>query len=173
MPVLAFLLTFMGPIGYATEPPANEVLFILERNTNRNQVVYELKHADESQTTETIHPYWRMLARDGHLEELNSIEKSQIYGVDQVERTRDFIRFEIAALPSYPIMVLRNSGSAFIHLLGEDRVIKRVFVHVSGGLIPSVDSIEIDCQTQDSAAIQSVVLTPAPGEKWQETLKSK
>jgi hypothetical protein len=123
-------------------------IFTLERTTNANQVVYELR--DDG----SIHPYWRMLAQDGHTEELTALERAEAYGVQIVGRSAGQVEFSVKALPSYPITVLTTppAGQPYgtIRLMGEDRAIKRIYLHVSGGLFPKVSSIDIEAQNGDS-----------------------
>jgi hypothetical protein len=135
--------------AYAAPTP----LFTLERSTNANQVVYELR-ADA-----TIHPYWRMLAQDGHTEELTSFERERAYGVVMLASPDTaLVRFSVKALPAYSLSVTTNppTGQAYatVHLLGNELTLKRIYLHVSGGLIPSVKSIDIEAQNGDSGLLQ-------------------
>ena len=79
-PGILFLLSI--PYAYAN---VGAPLFTLERPTNKNQVIYELQMEPGEKTAAHIHPYWKMRAGDGHLEELTSFEKSHAYGVQEVQ----------------------------------------------------------------------------------------
>ena len=57
-------------------------LFIIERNMNANVVHYDARLTADGKLDrkEPVIAYWVMLAKDGHREKLNWIEKKKAYG---------------------------------------------------------------------------------------------
>ena len=148
---------FSQYVAFAGE--AKTTLFVLERTTNKNQLIYERINNGKVE----IHPYWQMLATDGHLEELNSYERNKVYGTVVSERDGS-AQFIIKALPSYPFRVMAGDSFATMNLLGKDRAVKRVFIHASSGLMPAITFIDIECEDAH------VRLTSEAGNKWSEKL---
>jgi hypothetical protein len=130
------------------------VLFTLERSQNANQVVYELKPSVAAGAPYLIHPYWRMLAQDGHTEELTGMERG-VYGVQVSVDTADSVVFALKALTSYRLAVAPNPPAgaphAVIQLANQAWILKRIYLHLSGGLIPGVNAVDLEVQSSDGA----------------------
>lgn len=143
---------------------AAQPLFTLERTTNSNRVVYEW----DSAKADSVHPYWIMLNEDGHLEELNSYERMNVYGVKVEENNEKALRFHLRALPSYPLTLQKADGQASIRLMEKDWALKKVFLRVSGGLFPRVQAIELTCLDSAEGMERNFTLTPARKGTWKE-----
>ena len=160
-----------GNVTAAVAPPADAAaepgaLFILERTKNRNRVVYELGK-------ETIHPYWIMLAQDGHKEEL-CFGEPDAYGAVVTATRPDTIEFHIGALKAYPITVQTRPASgepfATLRILDQPRTLRRIYLETSEGLFsPTVHCIYFDCQSGADAAREHFKLTPQKDGSWAES----
>jgi hypothetical protein len=82
-----------------------------------------------------------MLAEDGQVEELSSVERSFVYGVQIIQRNATDIVFSIEAIKEIPIRASLVSGQATIKIDGQDRVLTKIYFEMSGGLFPSAKSI--------------------------------
>ncbi len=160
--LFALLLTSLSAFaGY-------ETAFVLERSTNANQVVYS---ADlEEGRRPTMRVYWRMLAEDGHEEELTAIERSSAYGISILEKREAGIEFEFRALAGYAVKVSRDSGAvrAVLKLRAATVILKRIFLEMGGGLLPAPKSISIEGSDVKSGKSLRAVLHPLGGGRWRE-----
>lgn len=123
-------------------------LFTLNKSSNANQVVYELRDGAKPSDTQWVHPYWRMTSTDGHTEELTRIER-RIYGIETVGTPNDgSFQFAIAALSSVTLTAWTHpaEGHAYasLKLGGQVLVLKRLYVHQSRGLFPGVASVDLE-----------------------------
>ncbi len=146
----AALASLAGAAGSAAAegcPPGP--LFVIERSSNANVVVFEPNREE----TGGLHPgkplnvAWIMLADKGQREELNSLEKRLAYGYDVVgDPGPQQARVALHALKSRPVEIRFVSGcpAAFIASDGRDLRLRRVFVQLkSKFLIPSVAYVEL------------------------------
>lgn len=103
--------------------------------------------------------YWKMLERDGHLEELTALEESRFYGVNIIHRAPDLTVFAFRALPQMPIHVKREEGKAvpYIHVRNMEWRLSRIYLKLSG-LFPSLDSIDFECASGETNKVFTAVL---------------
>lgn len=153
------LLLFSFSAHAALEP-----VFILERSTNANRLVYEADLAAES----PIHPYWEMRAQDGHREELNSFERNNVYGT-KILAQGETIRFEFRGLPGVPVTLAKVEGRLQAQMLlgGEACRLKRIFLELTDSLFPKVKTITIEC-LRDDGQDHATTLFPGSRGNWQE-----
>ena len=166
-----------GLTTLASLPPTNTPLFILERSNNKNQVIYEMVGGQNNFLKPApIHPFWRMLAKDGHVESLTPYENRKVYGVSVVDKKRETLKFVVKALPKYPITVAIDPKTkkpyATIHVMGQDQRLKKIFLQLGGGLTPSVESINIQSLSPQNNRINQITLSQAKNGKWKETSRS-
>ncbi len=130
--------------SFAGNYPGYSSIFTIDKSTNANEVVYEVDLANASNP---VHPYWIMRAQDGHLEELTSIERSRAFGISITSRNASGLQFKIVALQSHPVTVKTDPNThalyATMNLDGSDRILVNCFLHLSGGLIPSVSTVDV------------------------------
>lgn len=140
-------------------------LFVLERTTNRNRLVYE---ADLSSPSDPVRPYWKMLETDGHEEPLTALERNQFYGVAVSRRAEGEVDFSFRALPALMIHVRERNGSpaAFANLAGGERRIRGFFLRLGGGLFPSLQAVEAEC-SDDAGHPVRFAFTPGDA-TWRE-----
>lgn len=145
--LLAASLAAAGARGALADdcPP----LFVVERSSNANVVVYEAPRAPGGvvDPKRPVRGHWRMWAEDGHREELSFIEKRLAYGVDVLGPTPGGgVEIALKALRDRRIEV-RSDGpcpSALTALGGHESFLRRAFVQIAGGgLIPKVAYLEL------------------------------
>ncbi|MGZ3692726.1 MAG: DUF4833 domain-containing protein [Bdellovibrionota bacterium] len=144
-----------------------EIAFVIERNTNANLLFYEV----DFERRGPIRPYWKMLAQQGQEEPLTDLENARVYGVDILDQTEDMLRFTLKALPGYPITTKLEAAKpvARMKLLGEDRIVRKFFLKLGGFLIPSIRSVEIECD-EIGGSKSRIELTPLSSGSWKERL---
>ncbi len=136
--------------------------FVLTRSTNKNQIVY----AVDFNSTSPVHPYWEMLEKDGHSEELTAPERLHFYGVDVLERSPFDLVLKFRALPTLAIHVRLRAGVAVasVHILGAERELRGIFLRLTNGFLPSLDSVEIDCGDEsDHSTNNFFTFSPSSG----------
>ena len=134
-------------------------LFVIERSSNANVVVYEAVRAPGGvvDPKQPVAAHWRMFAEDGHREELNGIEKRLAYGVE-VLGAGDGGSVEIAvrALRERTIEVrtAEPCPTARMPIAGRPAVLRRVFVQLARGLLffPRVAYVELHGEDPESRA---------------------
>ena len=158
---LCFGMSWVSSFSYADNFSSFSKLFTLERTLNANQVVYE---ADLSDRNEPIHPYWNMLAEDGHTEELSRIERSRAYGTEIIEQTPDELKFVIVSFRSHPLTVRIDPETqlpyATIALSGGEKILKNIFLTVVGGIFPKVLKIDVSYQDAKDSQILHEFIDP-------------
>lgn len=137
----------------ASAPPPSRVpvpgaLFAIARSKNANVVRYDVRLTERG-TYDTRHPldvYWVLYAADGRREELSSLER-RAYGYTMLKgASASAFQFSLAALPSRPITVEKQSGRfrAIVELRGGPARVDRVFVATrESGPIPKVLYVEV------------------------------
>jgi hypothetical protein len=144
-----------------------DTLFTLSRSTNKNMVRYDLDNNTEAKSPISV--FWQMLEDDGAVEGLNRFERD-IYGVELVSQESQKLIFKVKALPTYVFTVFKDRpAKAVLRLLGQEREVSRIFLQVSGGLFPSVKTIEIFCATSTAGGEEKIVLVPNGKDGWTES----
>jgi hypothetical protein len=132
----------------AAEASCPDHMFIIERSTNANIVVYDANHAPDGQlvATEPVIVYWLMKAQEGQREELNLVERKEAYGID----------IEPGAAPGTYHMALKadkkkkmtvalqkSCGVVLTKIGGTEGVLRRLYVKSKEEMIrPKVEYIE-------------------------------
>ena len=155
-------------LASASAKASGTPLFTLERNTNINQLIYEMTPDN------LIHPYWNMLAsRPPHTEELTYLERTQAYGVLILSQPPEPYQFTVRALPAYPVTVWTSTTTGHpygtLRIQGTALILKRIYLHLTGLFKRDVSSIDIECQAGESGPLQYYNLTQAGGGKYKET----
>jgi hypothetical protein len=124
----------------------SSLLFVVERSTNANVVVYEarLDEAGELDPADPLRITWRLA--DGRREELSGLERAWAYGADVARASDGGFLVTHHALRSRPMTLVLESGCPQVRLAisGEPAALARVFVDVGRrGLFPSVRSLEL------------------------------
>jgi hypothetical protein len=139
---LLVALSLLGGAPLLADGGCGGPLFVVERSTSSNRVVYEahLRESGELDERRPITVYWRL--SDGRQEKLNGLERSFVYGVD-VSTEGGIVRFVVHALPGRPITLAAEGRCvrATTPIAGRRAVLLGVAVDAGPGL--AVRSIEL------------------------------
>ncbi len=122
-------------------------LFHIERSTNRNVVVYDLRLLGSGgiDTAHPVHAYWRLFAEDGRAEELTWLETQFAYGFSVQSKPGELV-LRLTALAHRPLHV-RRCGARFCATLlvaGKSAVLDHVWVQTEGAFLgPRVEWVEL------------------------------
>lgn len=153
--MLTFIRDFIGK--------DETVLFILERDVNRNVVLYRF---DED--TMSVDASWLLIPEDADLtqttiamvdeelvqEDLSSVEQ-HIYGTGALNAAD--MRFNLAALVDMPLHVRQNAMGqwrVYIELEAREWILQRINVHTDKGLVPVVTEIHFDVEDTAGRSLQ-------------------
>jgi hypothetical protein len=160
MPMLAALVVSI--LAQAAPPPAAAAcpphLFILERTTNKNIVVYDAKRLPSGafDPAKPAIAYWICNAEKGQREELTSMQWNRAYGFDtRPAKKPDRYRMTFKADFGRSFVIqMRDGCPVAIARIGEKKgIVKRIFVHVKTSfLVPSVQSVEIFGEDPETGA---------------------
>lgn len=131
-----------------TEP--NQVFYI-ERSSNSSTVVYTAKFGKDGKLdpSEPVTAFWRWYRVDGHIKDLNFIERSMAYGVKSVKHDgpNGAYSFKIAAMPERTLTIsLDAQGKPEVHVKLGERTVKLVYVYLEvddHGLMPDVPELDM------------------------------
>jgi len=145
-------------VCYAKDTPGSGLteksfhpLFKIIRSVNRNVLIYEACVTPDNQfCPNPIHIYWIMKNHGDKTEPLTALERRKVYGVSIISKDLNKLTFAIKPIPSRRITVTRiptadkGALSASILIGGKQARLREVFIQMkSGGLVPSVDYIEM------------------------------
>ncbi|HVU05788.1 MAG TPA: DUF4833 domain-containing protein [Polyangiaceae bacterium] len=144
----AFLLFSLVSLGASSAPraPERESLFVIERSTNKNVVLFEARlRSGRLDPERPVHAYWRLFAEDGRREELTWLEKQFAYGYSVRHRNDGFV-LELTALASRTLKLSERDGRyrATLSIAGRTAVLHRVWVQAEGALFgPRVRWVDV------------------------------
>lgn len=134
-------------------------LFVIERSSNANVVVYEAARAPGGvvDPAQPVSAHWRMLAEDGRREELNGIERRLAYGVELLGAGGGgSVEIAVRALRERRIEVrtAEPCPTARMPIRGRPAVLRRVFVQLARGLFffPKVAYVELHGEDPETRA---------------------
>jgi hypothetical protein len=158
MSKLLMFLSTVTVLALGYEPPGATLndrnfqrLFIIDRSTNANELIYEARLDSEGlYTKDPVRIYWIMRTKGGVTESLNGFESHSVYGIDVRSAQADLVIFSLKAMSDRPITVHRveESGAwkvyASMLMLGEECYLDKIFIEVgSGSLFPRVSRIKL------------------------------
>ncbi|MBB6271984.1 hypothetical protein HDF26_002441 [Pedobacter cryoconitis] len=135
------LLTIGNPLSaqpFTTkEPPAvriENLLFFIQKSPDANTVVYELNLNEDGTlcTQDPVKVSWIRYAEDGKREELTSIERKHVYGVQSQDLGNDEYEIHLMAYTKLPLYLRRsqtdNKYKIYIKDEGLPYLLKRAFI---------------------------------------------
>jgi hypothetical protein len=145
----ALVLAEVGaPAALAADASCPDHMFIIERSTNANIVVYDANRGPggEFDANEPVIVYWLMKAQQGQREELNLVERKEAYGIE-VKPGKAPGTFDMAlkADPKKAMTVALRKGCGVVltPIGGQQAILRRLFVQSKEELIrPKVESID-------------------------------
>jgi hypothetical protein len=133
-------------------PPNPKMLFYLQRNLDRNTLIYEINMSEDGKVNQAspVNIYW-IKDKTGERTPLTVAQKKLSYGVRSrpVNPEKSSFRINLIAYKKMDIHLIhsetRNKYLAIVYLDGKPVVISRVFVNITGGapLSPRVEYIQV------------------------------
>jgi len=122
-------------------------LFFVRRNTNRNEVHYELRY-DEATGQPSVHVFWRMFEISDAATEPITIFEQIAFGIASQKYDGAAILLRLKALPEREIRIAQSVDSANytpkIMLNGQEAELQWFYVFAEAGFImPKVKYVEI------------------------------
>jgi hypothetical protein len=123
-------------------------MFVIERSTNANIVVYDANRGTDGQlvAAEPVIVYWLMKAQQGQREELNLVERKEAYGIEikpaAASGTYD-MALKADSKKAMTVAVQKGCGVVLTKIGGTQGILRRLFVQSKEELIrPKVEYIE-------------------------------
>lgn len=141
----------------------NHVLFVVERDVNRNVVVYSLEEGDGKKR---VTPFWLMIPAprsttdlgDVYTEDLTRVETNLAYGVQQRVNTDASITLSVRAINGLPIQVKPDKTGRYVahmSMNGGEVVVKRFMIFTEPrrwSPWPKTVELHVETHTPDSVA---------------------
>jgi hypothetical protein len=124
-------------------------LFVLERSTNANIVVYDAQRvaSGELDPAKPVVAYWICNAEKGQREQLTSLQWNRAYGFDTKPAKkpgRFRMTFKANLGRGFVVQIVNGCPAAVARIGGRRAIVRRVFVHVKTTVfVPSVESVEM------------------------------
>jgi len=142
---IALALVLCLPV-YGGEPISRR-LFVIERSTNSNSVVYDANVVAGKllNSARPVDAYWIMRERGSRREELTYIEKSRAYGFD-IEQVREGSHYRMA-IRSFrdrliSVILEKDRPRAVMEINGRRGYLSRIFIATAdSALFPAVDHV--------------------------------
>ena len=144
------ILLLLGLVNLTRLPAQDrfQPLFLIERSTNANVVHYDARIGPQGslQPAQPVVVYWKMHAKDGHREDLTSLEKKRVFGISvapQADGGSFLVR--IAAQPARDIRVFLERGAARAEtsIAGKRAFLQRLFISTGKLNIFRVNYIDV------------------------------
>jgi len=139
-----------------------QILFIIERNTNKNCVCYIVNIADNAiDEKEPVNVQWIMWEKDGSgkaREGLNLIERNTAYGITVTDENNKY-KLTIVSLKSIPVSIEFNNetkeAKAYIIINGKKAQLIRLYVFTVKNWVgmPSVEYTDVFVKFEGSDEI--------------------
>ncbi|MDA3904806.1 MAG: DUF4833 domain-containing protein [Bacteroidales bacterium] len=155
--ILAIVLVGFGtlietdPIEYPIPPNSSEMLFYIQRNHNKNTIVYTANFDKEGNLIEDkpIDVYWIRYEEDGRRMELREIEKIFAYGVksSKIETTNNQYKIKLVADEKRDLLLVQQAPfKAVVHTLINNKPSQLNHLYIfadNSGFWPKVKYIEL------------------------------
>jgi hypothetical protein len=134
------------PLNYPV-PLCENLLFFIQRNTNKNTIVYELNLNSSGQLVFDLplNIYWLEFSQGNEIKTcLNYIQNSLAYGYNSKVITNDLIEFQFVCHPKKFYIRKRNNDYEVVTEMGGGmHVLKNIYVYAEEfGIFPTVKFIE-------------------------------
>lgn len=130
--------------------PVENQLFYLQRDPDRNTVVYKLNLKNGVlDKNDPITAYWIRYEENGHRKELSFIQRKFAYGIQSKQLNTGGHEIRLVSYPTVPLYLSKSSSDNQYHIYTQiDRrraILDRIFVRIDGGsaLLPNVKYVEI------------------------------
>ncbi|GAA4791372.1 hypothetical protein GCM10023231_19110 [Olivibacter ginsenosidimutans] len=138
-------------------PNEKEQLFYLQRDPNRNTVVYTLNTKDgQLDEDDPVKAYWILYEEDGERKDLSYIQRKFAYGIHAKKIAENEYQINLSSCKKIPLRLAYSQESgqyeAFVSIKNKPAIVERIFVRIDGGTLfkPHIDYIELTCKDSKS-----------------------
>jgi len=134
---------------YTALPVGISRLFYVQRSSNANTIVYELKLGSNGQPDqdEPVHPYWIRYTEGGKKEDLSYIQRKFAYGVNSKALGNGKYDIRFVSYKKFPLTLMKGADGKyhiFATISQKQFIVNRIFVKIEGGSfwVPNVRYVE-------------------------------
>lgn len=134
---------------YPALPTSISRLFYVQRSSNANTIVYELKLNSDGQpdADEPVHPYWIRYTEGSKKEDLNYIQRKFAYGVNAKALGNGKFDIRFVSYKKFPLTLMKGTDGKyhiFATISQRQFIVNRIYVKIEGGSfwVPNVRYVE-------------------------------
>ena len=134
---------------YPAIPASISRLFYVQRSSNANTIVYELKMGSNGlpDEDEPVHPYWIRYTEGSKKEDLNYIQRKFAYGVNAKALGNGKYDIRFVSYKKFPLTLMKGTDGKyhiFATISQRQFIVNRIFVKIEGGSfwVPNVRYVE-------------------------------
>ena len=130
-------------------PSSGHTLFYIQRNVNKNTVVYDLNYLSDGtiDTEMPINVYWIMYENKGEKRNINFLQRKLAYGYNVTKNDGYELEIQLVSYKKrriYLSMDANGEYKAYMLINGTTAVLKNIFVYANeSGAFPSVEYVEM------------------------------
>lgn len=150
-------LEFEGlPSTYPVPHEVVDLMFYIQRNQNRNTVIYQLNRNLDGSINQhrPLNVFWKDYEKDGSTKKINLIQKKLAYGYESKMINDHTFQIQIVSYPSYKIYITRigSDYKAVSKFEGVWTTLNNIYVYAEeSGAFPIVKHVEIYGQCQKTS----------------------
>lgn len=148
--------------------PVENQLFYLQRDPDRNTVVYKLNLKNGVlDKNDPITAFWIRYEENGQRKELSFIQRKLAYGIHSKQLKTGGHEIRLVSYPTVPLYLSKSSTDSQYHIYTQiDKkraILDRIFVRIDGGsgFLPNVKYVEIAGKDADTGKSLAQRLVPA------------
>ncbi len=154
-----FKFKYTGQVGLPEDfpiPKVNDQLFYIQRNLNKNTVIYKLNKncAGKLNESKPLEVFWYNYENGENRKELNHIQDKLAYGYNFWKINNDTFKFQVVSYPSKDFFLAKSDGSGYkvyTKLNDQMSVVHNIFVYAEEfGVFPQVKFAEFFGSTVDN-----------------------
>ena len=144
------------PEDYPVPVEHVDLLFYIQRNHNKNTIVYEVNRTatGEINTSFPMHVYWIQYQNGGLLSELNYFQNKLAYGYNSEVLGADTFEFHFVSYDQLRLYVAKNKEGKYqvlCKIKGVMSILSNIYVYAEElGVFPKVEYIELYGQELES-----------------------
>lgn len=147
--------------------PVENQLFYLQRDPDRNTVVYKLNLKDGIlDKNDPVTAFWIRYEENGQRKELSFIQRKLAYGIHSKQLKTGVHELRLVSYPTVPLYLSKSAIDNQYHIYTQiDRkraILDRIFVRIEGGsgFLPNVKYVEIAGKDADTGKRLAQRLVP-------------
>ena len=143
------------PIDYPTPSDNGNLLFYIQRNHNKNTVLYDINYlADGSiNSHDPMHVFWLRYDDSGEAKELNYMQDALVYGYHAESINHESYSFRFVASKEKQFYIAKMPSGRYRTLTkinGEMSILSNIYVYAEDfGVFPIIKSVEFFGKTMD------------------------